>query len=300
MSGTRKCWALLLAGGEGTRLRGWAGLDGADDIPKQFRCLIGERSLLRCALQRARRHSPSPQIVAVVARRHHRHWERELASVPRGNILAQTEDRGTGVALLAGTLLVLMRDPDPLLVSFPADHAVGNERALATGIGAALRAADANPERVILLGLDDPCEDPDYGWIIPGEDLPGGAREVRGFVEKPGRESAARLRAAGALVDTFILAARARALLRLFQKLHPELVDAFLSGLIDAGSEVDSVRNQYPGLPYVDFGRELLEPGTDSLAVIQAPACDWADLGTPARVKRWLERFRSESLLPMD
>lgn len=300
MSSTRMCWALLLAGGEGTRLRGFAGQDGADDVPKQFRCLTGERSLLRCALRRARRHAPSTRIVPVVARRHHHHWERELSGIPAENILAQMEDRGTGVALLAGALLVLMRDPDPLIVSFPSDHAVGDERALASGVTKALRAAEANPDRVILIGLAEPCDDADYGWIMPGEGLPGRARAVQGFVEKPGQESADRLRSAGALVNTFILAARGRAMLRLFQKLHTELVNSFLSGLIDAGSGVVAIRRQYPHLPFVDFGRELLEPGTDSLAVVQAPACDWADLGTPGRVTRWLERFHSEPLLSVD
>ena len=59
-------WAIVLAAGQGSRLRGMTTL-GNEAVPKQFCALRGDVSMLRRALQRAARRVPETQIRVVVA-----------------------------------------------------------------------------------------------------------------------------------------------------------------------------------------------------------------------------------------
>ena len=62
-----KNWAIVLAAGDGTRLRDLTTRDGVS-TPKQFCSLAGGRSLLGDALARAARVVPRKRVVVVVAR----------------------------------------------------------------------------------------------------------------------------------------------------------------------------------------------------------------------------------------
>ena len=44
------------------------------------------------------------------------------------------------------------------------------------------------------------------------------------------------------------------------------------------------VTNKKPWVLILDFSKDLLEKTAKSLWVYPAPACDWADLGTPERL----------------
>lgn len=299
MTPHRETWAIVLAGGEGRRLRGWSGRDGAPDIPKQYRRLDGGPTLLRRTLERAAGFAPPSRTIVVVGSHQRRFWEPELVGIPEGNRLVQTHDRGTGVALLAATVLIHLRCPGARIVSFPADHAVKDEAAFADAIEAALAALSADPGRVLLIGVTPDDEADGYGWIVPGESIPGGGHAVLRFEEKPPPRLRAELRAEGALIDTFVMAARTTGVLHLFRTGAPELLDAFLTGLIDGGDSPESIVRVYAGLPGLDLGRDLFPAVTEQLAVCAAPACGWIDLGTPERADRWLcDLAEQESLAP--
>src|SRR6266545_7607921 len=77
-------WAIVLAGGEGTRVRSFLKqLCGGSGL-KQFSTIIGERSMLRCTSDRVERLVPTERILIVVGA-HHRaevekqlpHWQRQ-------------------------------------------------------------------------------------------------------------------------------------------------------------------------------------------------------------------------------
>src|SRR5207249_6837383 len=68
---TRRLWALVLAGGDGTRLQALTRLIAGAPIPKQYCRIVGDRSLLETTLAR----------IAPLVRR-----ERTLAIVNRGHL----------------------------------------------------------------------------------------------------------------------------------------------------------------------------------------------------------------------
>ena len=217
-------WALLLAGGEGTRLSSLTTTPGGLTVPKQFCSLHGGVSLLEETLSRAAVVAPRRRMLAVVADRHRRWWEAPLWSIPPLNIIVQPENKGTAVGLLLPLLHLAQRNPSATVVVLPSDHFVSDEAVLAQSLQHAARLAHADHQHVYLLGLVPERIDPELGYIVPEGRTRLGVAPVRRFVEKPAFDIASRLIDNGALWNVFIVAASARALLGLYTKRYPDLI----------------------------------------------------------------------------
>src|SRR5688572_7927177 len=83
-------WALVLAAGEGSRLRALTTSNGVA-VPKQFCSLHDGPSLLQEALHRAEAVAPRLRICTIVAAQHRRWWQGPLWSLPSQNIIVQPE-----------------------------------------------------------------------------------------------------------------------------------------------------------------------------------------------------------------
>lgn len=276
-------WSIVLAGGEGSRLRELTTRAGVS-VPKQFCSLTGGPSLLGETLRRAEGLSPRDRILVVVSASHERFWRDELRGLPPENVIVQPEARGTAVGLLLPLLSILQRDPGGDVIALPSDHHVDDEAALRRAFASALVAVRAEPGRIALLGITPDAPDPQYGWIVPEAPLAEG--EVRGielFVEKPDLETAVSLQTRGALWSSFLVATSALGMLHAFEDAQPELVRAF---------DGRPLRKVYRDLPSVDFSRGVLERVPGRLVVLRVPPCGWSDLGTPERIARVVRAVR--------
>jgi mannose-1-phosphate guanylyltransferase len=292
-------WAVVLAAGDGRRLEGWTRRTIGEAVPKQFCAFEGSKSLLRLALERAGSLVPPERLIVVVAEKHDRWWREELAGVPPANVVVQPLNRGTAAGVLLPLLHLSARDPDATAVFLPSDHQLEQERPLLLALRRAERAAAASPDHVVLLGFRAQEPDTQYGWIVPGP-RDGTTRAVDRFHEKPDLPTAEKLLAAGALVNGFLFAARVAALLRLFERAAPALLDAFSAMREPGGVPLlhGGLRALYERLPDLDFSREVLERVADRLRVLPVPACGWTDLGTPERLRRRLARGRAMPVEP--
>jgi mannose-1-phosphate guanylyltransferase len=279
-------WAIVLAAGEGSRLRSLTtGADGVS-IPKQFCSLHGGDTLCEWAFRRAER-LVAPERVAVVIAEAHRRWtDRELRRRPTALPVEQPENRGTAAGILLPLLRVLARDPEATVLVLPSDHYVADERVFARATEAAMTAAEREPASLVLVGVAPEEVDPELGWMLPGRPA-GGLRVVDAFVEKPEPELASELLRQGGMVNTFVFAVRGAQLLALFERLLPELTAALV------GKDAAALAEVYRTLPAADFSRTVLEGAGESLRVVAAEACGWNDLGTPARVAACVRRARA-------
>ncbi len=295
-------WAIVLAGGDGTRVRDLTKAPNGDPIPKQYCTFGGEKSLLRLALDRARSVVRPDRVIAVVAERHRRWWELELGRMdnefPAENVVVQPANRGTAVGILLGLARVVSRQGLlPRVLVLPSDHFVGQEQTLIRHLETGLLATREDPSRLVLLGMTPEALDPEYGWILSPDAAAGVARPVVKFVEKPDPASSRRLMERGALLNSFIFVARTATLLFLYRRVMPDILRRFLPRLTRPDGWARSVlRRLYRTLPSRDFSRELLERCTDCLAVVPVPPCGWSDLGTPARLIRFQQQRAREAL----
>ncbi len=108
--------------------------------------------------------------------------------------------------------------------------------------------------------------------------------------EKPSREVALKLMAAGCLWNSFVIVGRLSTLLGLFTVMMPQLHTSFSNIRPTLGTlfEEPAVRNLYRDLGSADFSRQVLEPLPMNLAVLPVPDVGWSDLGEPKRVSQAL------------
>jgi mannose-1-phosphate guanylyltransferase len=290
-------WAIVLAGGQGTRLGTLTMAANGISVPKQFCSLRGGACLLQEALIRASAVAPMRRICTVVAAQHRRWWNAPLKSLPKHNVVVQPENRGTAFGILLALLQVLARDPNANVVVLPADHHLLNEDTLARSLRQAADLAAADADAIYLLGAEPNEPDPEFGYIVPADRDGSKPSRVAQFVEKPDVHTARSLLNRGALWNMFILAASGRALLKVFQRSlagHVKAMDSALGQTGSEGNDSAALSELYVDLPTVDFSRDVLERHDSVLRVIRVPHCGWSDLGTPKRVAETLRRLPSE------
>lgn len=280
-------WAVVLAGGDGDRVSALTrDLDGRF-VPKQYWSRDGREPMVRWALARARRIAPAARVLVAVKDAHRAFWAEALADVPRGNVLVQPENRGTAAGVLRATVEIQSRGitTDPVVL-LPSDHYVANEAVLHGALTAAVRAVEQGVAPVVLLGMCPGEQQRGYGWILPASPAPFAG--VRCFLEKPPDMRVREMVRDGALINSFILAARAHVLLALVGRVFPDILRAFqrLSRKLEGGPDAQEL---YRGLPLMDLSRDVLQHATAFLSVLRVPPCGWTDLGTAERLQRYLD-----------
>lgn len=289
-------WALVLAGGEGSRLQSLTTLASGLAVPKQFCSFGGGASLLNDALKRASVIAPPNRACAIVSEHHARWWQSLPMSLPKDNIIVQPGNRGTAIGILLPLLQILHRDPQASLVVLPSDHYVRNEAVLANSLRMAMREVERRSDRIVLLGLTPEEADPELGYIVPMGDGGPTAREVSQFIEKPSVASANALIERGGLWNSFIFAAHGQTLLRAFEARCADVVTSLWEVITTRGDEATQRRNLaavYERVPCLDFSRDVLETSLQYLTVAAVPPCGWSDLGTPRRVAETFTRYSS-------
>jgi mannose-1-phosphate guanylyltransferase len=285
MSAQANTWTVVLAAGEGSRLRSLTTSSSGTPVPKQFCSLFEGPSLLHDALWRARAVSDPEHICVVVAAQHRRWWDEALSSLPAGNVIVQPKNRGTGNGILLPLLTIAARDPAARLVLLPSDHHVRQEAVLAMAMRAAVAQLDRRPDIALLLGIEPEEADPELGYLLPGTADDSGLLRVARFIEKPSAQQARELIRAGGLWNAFIVISSAQALIALFKRSVPSILEPMRAAIAhDSAGAAAALAALYERLPVVDFSRDVLCGRESMLRVLPVPRCGWSDLGTPKRV----------------
>ena len=286
MSDMAEIWAVVLAGGEGRRLRKLTTTREGVVIPKQY-CSLGRSScLLQDALTRARTVALPSHVCTVVAAQHRRWWNSAVASLDESNVYIQPHDRGTACGILLALLKLEMRNPGATVILLPADHYFRDEEAVTRVLRTARNLARTDPRATFLMGVEPESPDAELGYILPAERIPDKPAAVIGFTEKPSSDYARELLSLGALWNLFILVGSVGALLQLFEEDYADAVSQMTDALGgEAAGNRESIDKLYDEIAPIDFSRDILEVQATRLQVIRVPHCGWTDLGTPQRVE---------------
>lgn len=269
-----KAWAVVLAGGKGTRF--WP--RSRSRLPKQCLALHGERTLLQQTVDRIAPIVPMAQVLVVTGPDMEEAVRAQLPEVPSSNILVEPRPRNTAPAIGWAAVEVLRRGGGTLAV-LPSDHGIEDVVGFRRILGAAIEAA-ATRGRWVLLGQTPTSPHTGYGYLEVGSAVGRvagqGFQAVSRFVEKPDRARAERMLADGNVLwngGMFVFAAET--LLDAYA-VHLPLSHAALEALL-RGIAVDQVWDGTDATS-IDYGvLERLKP--EERWVVP---CDfgWSDLGS--------------------
>src|SRR5678816_4120155 len=259
---TQQRWAIVLAGGDGTRLQSLTRKIDGDARPKQFSRIFGDRSLLSHTRERLKPIFGDHRLMFVVTKEHKNFYSLYLADVDPSCVLEQPANRGTGVAIIAALLQLLEREVDAIVGIFPSDHYYADNAAFASMVNSAINLSSEHDDSIVLIGAKPEWPEVEFGWIEPGVLITNGSRAplfgVSRFCEKPRLAEARRLMRNGGLWNTFITIGRAGA----FLKLLSETVLPAITSMVEAvvRGNLNSVYNE---IDTIDFSKHVLslDPG---------------------------------------
>ena len=281
-------WAVILAGGDGTRLKSLTRRIAGDERPKQFCPVLGGATLLEETRVRASLEFADERLLYVVNRAHQRYYRAILGDPGNRRLIAQPRNRGTAPAILYSLLRIAAVDPDALVAFFPSDHYISDNLKFMTYVRSALDLARRRRELTILLGVEPESPEVEYGWIEPAGtiDSPAKIFAVRRFWEKPHKFLAQVLQLRGCLWNSFVMVASARALLDTLAMASPHLYRSF-TGVVstfDTDGEAGAIDDLYNKLAETNFSHQVLAERPERLAVLKMNGVRWNDLGEPKRV----------------
>jgi len=286
-------WAVILAGGDGTRLKSLTRHIAGDERPKQFCSVIGHATLLEETQDRAVLELAPQRTLYVVNRAHENFYRPILHGEPSANLIIQPSNRGTAPAILYSLLRIAARDPNAVVAFFPSDHYISDDAKFMAQIRTALDTAAVRRDLIMLLGLEPESPEVEYGWIEPSQAIRGHAHifGVRRFWEKPSRMLAQVLQLRGCLWNSFVMVASVQALLDIIESAIPELYRSFaaLTPLLGTAAEVKAIELLYSRLAEINFSHQVLALKPERLAVLKVTGVRWNDLGEPKRVMASLD-----------
>ncbi|MBI3303529.1 MAG: NTP transferase domain-containing protein [Deltaproteobacteria bacterium] len=290
----QKLWGIVLAAGEGTRVRDFlARLCGGRGI-KQFCAVIGHRSMLEHTLARVERLIPRECILIVVSPDHREEVAQQLAHWPADNVIFQPTNRETAPGILLPLAHLSQRDPFATVAIFPSDHFILEEERFLACVRHAAAEAQCFLRELILLGMTPDGAEEGYGWIEPAaETAERESRAVQRFWEKPDPAKARELLMRGALWNTFVCVAQVMTLWGMVRQVVPDLSCAFttIRRALSSPQATQVTERVYETMRTVNFSSEVCEPLAHRLRVLPVPEVGWSDWGSEERIWASLERL---------
>lgn len=265
-----RCYAIVLAGGSGTRL--WP-LSRAL-LPKQFLALKGEQTLLQQTAERMLSLFKEDHIHVVTNEEHIFEVNNQLDALSSGfgaQVIAEPMGRNTLPAILLGLESVLRTEEDPLIAVFPSDHFIHNTAAWSQALQSGLSYAAQG--WFVTFGISPSHPETGYGYIAQSDELEKNVHKVAGFVEKPELERAEEFIASGRyLWNSGIFLFSASSLLEAVENHQPEL-NAWWRNRMER-----PLVEGYSQIPDISFDYGIMER-VDRIAVVKADF-GWDDMGS--------------------
>jgi mannose-1-phosphate guanylyltransferase/mannose-6-phosphate isomerase len=271
---------VILSGGSGTRLWPASRLG----FPKQFLSLTGGRSLLQETIARFQgRPGFAPPLI--VGAEDHRFVVQDQArdiGAPLTGLLVEPVARNTAPAIAAAAAWLARLDPETLMLVTPADHTIGRPDHLIAAIAAAAEAAREG--WLVTFGIAPAGPDTAYGYVTRGaEMIADGVWRSGGFREKPDRETAAALIAAGnAFWNSGLFLFKASSLLEALAKHAPAIAEAARRAVAGGEEDLGFIRlTKAPleRLEAISIDYALMQVA-DNVALAPVEECGWSDIGS--------------------
>jgi mannose-1-phosphate guanylyltransferase len=271
--GPKNLWAVLMAGGSGTRF--WPASRRA--VPKQFLPIVGKSSMLAQTASRLRGTVDWDKVIVVASVEHAPLVRKQLRRLPPENLLVEPVGRNTAPCVAWAAIEIERREADSVQVVLPSDHAIAPAKEFKKALLVAAEEAEAS-SALFTFGIRPNFPATGYGWIELGakeKDRRGHAiHRVERFVEKPDRARAEAYLASGRhLWNSGMFVWRTEAIVGALREhapaLHERMRRAHEEGTIEAA---------YRDLPATSIDVSVLEKTADIRVV--PVGFSWSDVGS--------------------
>ncbi len=272
MNNRSKTYAVLLAGGTGTRL--WP--VSRERFPKQLVRFIGKDSLVQSTLKRL---SPvlDPDHIRIVCGEEHYHEIRrhisDIGIAPDRKVICEPCGRNTAPAILLAVLNILKTETDALIFVFPADHMIGNIDVFHEKIGTARRLADQG--YIVTFGIQPHYPETGYGYIEGAKAVFEGAQVIKRFVEKPDKRTAeSYLKAGNFFWNSGMFAFKASIMVDEYRRFTPAMV----ASMEQIMTKEAVMLSDYKDLPDISIDYAIMEQ--TEKGVVLPSDFGWSDIGS--------------------
>jgi mannose-1-phosphate guanylyltransferase len=269
---------VIMAGGSGTRL--WP--LSRQGLPKQLLALIGGKSLLRLAYERARASVPDANILICTGAPYLDVVAAQIPELPAANLLGEPAGRDSLNAVAWSTAVIAARDRDATVAVLGADHIIEPLGAFTSALDAAFGAAERDHRALVTLGVVPTSAHTGFGYLHRGPAALGfaGVYRVEEFAEKPAKALAEAYLASGEWWwNSGMFCWRALTFLYELKTLMPKTAAA----IADLADHPDRLEAIYPTLEKVSVDYAIMEPvshGAGSAHVLAVPLdATWSDIG---------------------
>ncbi len=159
---TNNAYAILLAGGTGTRL--WP--VSRELYPKQLVKFIGNDSLVQSTIKRLDPLLDLQKTRVVCGEQHYHEIARhidDIGLISEGKIIQEPSGRNTAPAILLAAFHIHHAAADGIMCVFPADHVIGNIAAFHERLGVAIDLAHGG--HIVTFGIKPNYPETGYGYI---------------------------------------------------------------------------------------------------------------------------------------
>ena len=185
------CYAVIMAGGAGTRL--WP--LSSRDKPKHFLKLFGGKSLIELTVDKLRGHIPDDRILILTSIKYKAIAQDTLPRIPPENFVYEPCLRDTASAIGLAATVLKRRCPAATMIVLTADQIIEPADRFNAAIANAADFLELYPDRLVAFGVEAVSPSTLVGWQKLGEtvDFPDcEVKRIAAFTEKPELEIAQR------------------------------------------------------------------------------------------------------------
>ncbi len=269
-------WAVLMAGGSGTRF--WP--ESRESRPKQFLSLFENKTLLEQTQNRLHPVIPKSRVL-VITQSDKQNLVKKLLHLPAVQVIGEPVGRNTAPCAILAARLLVANDPQAVMALLPADHRIQKEKVFRDALQAAARIA-MKTALPVTFGMKPSGPHPGYGYLEMGElfekkrSFP--IYRLKRFHEKPAAAKARRFYASGKFLwNSGIFVWKAGSLLAAARKHLPEavrLADQIVNAGLKRGMEVF-----YRKMPHISIDYALMEPLAGQILTCPVDF-GWSDVGS--------------------